>query len=294
VIQVEPVTESGDVVRLRLARHFAGRWAYYYTAAYWVDGLLVDTGCSHTVGQLSSAIGNMGVEQVVNTHSHEDHIGANAAVQEMFRCPVLVHFAALRVLREPELQPLQPYRRLFWGMPKASRGEAIGEWIETRRFGFQVIHTPGHSPDHICLFEPDQGWLFSGDAYIGGEDRALREDYDIHQIIASLKKLAELPVSAIFSGSGTVREGGTKPLLEKIAYLESLGGRVRELRDQGFSPREICRQLLGRELPIAYFTLGHFSGLRLVQSYLHNLPAEESPVDFEHESLNSQGANSKT
>jgi glyoxylase-like metal-dependent hydrolase (beta-lactamase superfamily II) len=293
VIQVERVTETGDVVRLRLARQFAGRWAYYFTAAYWVDGLLVDTGCSHTADQLSSAIDSMGVEQVVNTHSHEDHIGANADVQEMFRCSVLAHSAALRVLREPELQPLQPYRRLFWGMPKASRGEAIGEWIETRRFGFQVIHTPGHSPDHICLFEPDQGWLFSGDAYIGGKDRALREDYDIHQIIASLKKLAELPVSAIFSGSGTVREGGTKPLLEKIAYLESLGGRVRELRDQGLSPREIRRQLLGRELPIAYFTLGHFSGLRLVQSYLHNLPVEEPPVDLEDESRHPRCANSK-
>jgi hydroxyacylglutathione hydrolase len=157
-----------------------------------------------------------------------------------------------------------------------------------------VIHTPGHSPDHVCLFEPDQGWLFSGDTYIGGKDRALREDYDIHQIIASLKKLAELPVSAIFSGSGTVRESGTKPLLEKIAYLESLGGRVRELHDQGFSPREIRRQLLGRELPIAYFTLGHFSGLRLVQSYLNDPPAAEQPADLEDGSWHSQGANSKT
>jgi hypothetical protein len=43
VVQVERVTESGDVVRLRLARQFAGRWAYYLTAAYWVDGLLIET-----------------------------------------------------------------------------------------------------------------------------------------------------------------------------------------------------------------------------------------------------------
>jgi glyoxylase-like metal-dependent hydrolase (beta-lactamase superfamily II) len=214
----------------------------------------------------------MGVELVVNTHSHEDHIGANADVQEMFGCRIMAHSSALRVLREPELQPLQPYRRLFWGMPKASRGESIGERIETRRFSFQMIQTPGHSPDHIRLFEPVQGWLFSGDAHIGGKDRALREDNDLHQIVGSLKKLAELPVCTIFSGSGTVRKGGTKPLLEKIAYLENLGGRVRELRDQGFSPREIRRQLLGRGLPIAYFALGHFSGLRLVQSYLRDHP----------------------
>jgi glyoxylase-like metal-dependent hydrolase (beta-lactamase superfamily II) len=131
-----------------------------------------------------------------------------------------------------------------------------------------VIATPGHSPDHICLFEPDQGWLFSGDAYIGGQDRALRQDYDIHQIIASLRELARLPVTTIFSGSGTVRTIGQAALQEKVAYLEELGDRICSLHEQGLSPRRIRRQLLGRELPIAYFTFGHFSGARLVRSYL--------------------------
>jgi glyoxylase-like metal-dependent hydrolase (beta-lactamase superfamily II) len=125
VIQVERVTVSGDVIRLRLARQFAGRWAYYFTAAYWVDGMLVDTGCSHTADQLSSAMDNVGVEQVVNTHSHEDHIGANAVVQEMYRCPIMAHSAALRVLREPELQPLQPYRRLPAARPSVSGSRPV-------------------------------------------------------------------------------------------------------------------------------------------------------------------------
>jgi glyoxylase-like metal-dependent hydrolase (beta-lactamase superfamily II) len=131
-----------------------------------------------------------------------------------------------------------------------------------------VLRTPGHSPDHICLFEPDQGWLFTGDAYIGGKDRALREGYDIHGIIASLKVLAVLPVRTIFSGSGSVRDHGSQLLRDKIAYLEELGERIRSLRDQGLSPRRIRRRLFGRDPYITYLTLWHFSGLRLVQSYL--------------------------
>jgi glyoxylase-like metal-dependent hydrolase (beta-lactamase superfamily II) len=267
MIAVNAVEGASPVTQFRLAREL--RWpAPYYTAAYWVDGLLIDTGCAHTARQLGSALKGWRVKTAVNTHSHEDHIGANATVQEMFRCPILAHPAALPILQDPRLQPLQPYRRLFWGWPKPSQGQAIGEQVETPRFRFQVIHTPGHSPDHICLFEPEQGWLFSGDAYVGGKDRALRQGYDIHGIIASLKKLAELPVRTIFSGSGSIRTEGTRHLRDKIDYLEDLGERIQELHRQGLSARRIRRKLLGREVYITYLTLGHFSGLHLVRSYL--------------------------
>ncbi len=275
MIQVEATTTAPAVVRFRMARELLGK-QFYRTAAYWVDGLLIDTGCAHTARQLTSTLKGWRVDQVVNTHSHEDHIGANAQVQEMFRCPILAHPDALPILQNPRLQPLQPYRRLFWGWPRPSKGEPIGDSVETEHYRFKVIRTPGHSPDHICLLEPDQGWLFSGDAYIGGQDRALREGYDICGIIDSLKKLAEFPVQTIFSGSGSVRTNGVEQLWEKITYLEELGERIRTLRDQGLSARRIRRRLFGRELPITYLTLGHFSGLRLVQSYLAGAPSPES------------------
>jgi glyoxylase-like metal-dependent hydrolase (beta-lactamase superfamily II) len=258
-----------------LARELLGK-PFYFTAAYWVDGLLIDTGCAHTARQLTSALKGWRVDRVVNTHSHEDHIGANAGVQEIFRCTVLAHPDALPILQNPKLQPLHPYRRLFWGWPKPSRGEPIGEWVETEQYRFQVVHTPGHSPDHVCLFEPNQGWLFSGDAYVGGKDRALRQDYDIYGIIASLRKLADLPVKTIFSGSGSVRADAVEHLLEKVAYLEELGERIHSLRDQGLSPRRIRRRVFGREPTITYFTLGRFSGLRLVQSYLAGAPSPKA------------------
>ena len=272
MIQVKQIESAPQVVGFRMA-HKVPVLEPYYTAAYWVDGLQIDTGCAHTAQQFLSVLKAWPVEQVVNTHSHEDHIGANAEVQERFDCPIWAHPEALSILHNPRLQRLQPYRRVFWGWPKPSRGEAIGEWMETQHFRFQVIHTPGHSADHICLFEPDQGWLFSGDTYVGGKDRALRQGYDIYGIIASLKELAKLPVRAIFAGSGSVRLNGVEPLEEKITYLEELGERIRSLRAQGLSARRIRRQVLGRDQQITYITLGHFSGLHLVQSYLAGSPS---------------------
>jgi glyoxylase-like metal-dependent hydrolase (beta-lactamase superfamily II) len=291
MIQIENAITTGEVVKLRMAREILGRSAYF-TAAYWVDGLLIDTGCAHCARQLTSALKGWQVDLVVNTHSHEDHIGANADLQETFRCPILAHAEALPILENPRLQPLQPYRRLFWGWPRPSRGESIGQQIETKRHRWQVIHTPGHSPDHICLFEPDRGWLFSGDAYIGGRDRALRAGYDIHGIIASLKKLADLPVQTIFSGSGSVRPNGAI-LRDKITYLEELGERIQLLHDRGFSARRIRRRVLGRELPITYLTLGHFSGLRLVESYLTGFlssPSTAEPVVTEPKKVEQESA----
>jgi len=267
MLQIKPAIDSGAVVNLRFARDVLG-WRPYHTAAYWVDGLLIDTGCAHTASELASTIRRWKVKQIVNTHCHEDHIGANAELQALFGCPARAHALALPILANPQLQPLQPYRLLCWGRPRPSRAEAVGAWVETEHHRFQVIATPGHSPDHVALFEPEQGWLFSGDTYIGGEDRALRAGYDIRGIIASLRRLSELPVTTIFSGSGSVRTQGVQPLVDKVAYLEQLGESILSLHNQGLSQRQIKRKLFGRDPFIAYFTLGHFSGLRLVQSYL--------------------------
>jgi glyoxylase-like metal-dependent hydrolase (beta-lactamase superfamily II) len=74
-----------------------------------------------------------------------------------------------------------------------------------------VLYTPGHSLDHLCLYEPRQGWLFSGDLFVGGRDRALRSGCDIWQIIASLKAIAALPVVCLFAGSAARRTSERSP-----------------------------------------------------------------------------------
>lgn len=257
----------GEVHQYRMARTLLGR-NVYFTTAYLVDGLMIDTGCAHTAGELLEALSGERVERIVNTHSHEDHFGANAEIQERFEVEALAHPLALPVLADPRCRRLRPYQKVMWGWPRPSRGTPVGERVETGRHVFEVLHTPGHSLDHICLFERERGWLFTGDTYIGGKDRALRADYDVWEIIASLKKLAALDVEMLFPGSGTVRDKAREVLADKVAYLEGLGEEVLALYERGVSPERIRKRLLGREGSICLITLGHFSGRQLIRAYL--------------------------
>jgi glyoxylase-like metal-dependent hydrolase (beta-lactamase superfamily II) len=270
------VTEHGPVVAFRAARSILGR-GFYFTAAYWVDGLLIDSGCRFTAPELLRALppDTRPTRLIVNTHSHEDHIGANGLLQRARGSAIQAHPLTLPILANPRLQYLHLYRRVFWGWPLPSSGEAIGEWVETPHYRFQVIHTPGHSPDHICLYEPEQGWLFSGDAYIGGRDRAARADYDIYSIIESLKTLATLRLSSLFPGSGTVRtDDPAADIRRKILHMEELGAQVHMLHQQGYNVAAIQKRLLGPETSIFYLTLGHFRGSHLVRAYLRDEPAK--------------------
>lgn len=264
-------TKFEDVTRFDSARTVAGK-GYYWTTAYRVGDLVIDTGCAYSADELAKALAGEHITHIVNSHSHEDHIGANGVLQNQHAgLKIFAHPLALPVLKDPRrTQPLQPYRRLFWGWPEPSEGQPVedGQVIETGNYQFEVIYTPGHSPDHICLYEEARGWLFTGDLFVGGKDRALRVDYDIWQIIASLKKVATLSLTKLFPGSARVRDNPKQELSAKIDYLEKTGEKVLEMRKKGLSKKAIAKNVFGGPMWIEYVTLGHFTRAGLVNSYL--------------------------
>ena len=264
-------TQLDGIVRFDLARGFAGR-GLYFTTAYLVDDMMVDTGCAHTAPQLLAALEGKTVRRVMNTHSHEDHIGANGPLKRSRPdLKILAHPLGLAVLADPRRhQPLQAYRRILWGWPEPTEAEPLedGDVIETEHHRFEVIHTPGHSPDHLCLYEPHRGWIFSGDLFVGGRDRALGHSYDIWQIVASLKKIARLPADLLLPGCARVRHNPGEAIAEKIAYLEALGQRVLDLHGKGRSVAAIARAVCGPAMPIEAITMGKFSRRNLVRSFL--------------------------
>ncbi len=70
----------------------------------------------------------------------------------------------------------------------------------------RVIHTPGHTPGGICLYEPQSKSLFSGDTVFpyGSIGRTDLPGGSARHIVTSIKKLTELDVAILYPGHGPV------------------------------------------------------------------------------------------
>jgi len=258
-------TEPEPITCIHLARTFFGR-SLYSVKAYLVDGLLIDTGCPATASELAAWCQGRNVRQAVNTHHHEDHAGGNRVLQKTLGLPIAAPVQAVPILAD--FPRLQFYRWLMWGQPGDVTVEPLGDAVETDRHRFEVISTPGHCPDHICLFEPKQGWLFSGDLFIHERVRYLRADEDARRTLESLRQVLALkPRLLVCSHAGLV-EDGSGAIERKIAYWEGVAKEARSLRRKGLSLRKVTDRLLGPEDMMSRITRGHFAKINLIRSLL--------------------------
>ena len=258
--------QEGPVNLIRMTSRFLGI-PIYKVHAFFVDGLLIDTGFAFGRDRFLKLVDKLHPHTVINTHHHEDHTGNNFWMGEKYGVRPLAHPKTSSYLKHPS-QWIPWYRRLVWGCPHPSETGELDSEIRTPRFRFLVIPTPGHSDDHICLYEPNEGWLFSGDLFISERMRYLRKEEDIHSIIDSLKKIAGLRLKSMFcSFSGSI-ENPLVSVQKKIVYLESLRQKVEEGFHQGLSPREIQWRLLGRGDQLGFFTSGEICKRNLINAFL--------------------------
>jgi hydroxyacylglutathione hydrolase len=254
-----------QVTQIKLCR-YADFIPGTYVSAYLVDSLLIDSGPAYTAEELTEFLKDKGVKTVINTHHHEDHIAANSLLKERYGVEVLAHPLAVSKINQPA--KLYPYQEEIWGYPIPSRVKEIGDSVTSRHFRFEVIHTPGHDRDHICLFEPKHGWLFTGDLFFSTHPNAARPQEDVRQIIADLKRVRDLAPRLVFPAPGKVVTEPVPVLEQTIHYLEDVGQKVMELNYKGLSPAEIVQQTFGNESPLAELTQQQFSSLNLIKSFL--------------------------
>lgn len=63
----------------------------------------------------------------------------------------------------------------------------------------QILHTPGHSPGHMCFYEQNSGYLFTGDLVYQDTLLAYYPSTDPEAYLVSLEKLAKLLTKNLFS-----------------------------------------------------------------------------------------------
>jgi glyoxylase-like metal-dependent hydrolase (beta-lactamase superfamily II) len=260
VIRLE---EHGEVAFYRMARRLFG-WPMYWTGAYLIDGLLVDCGPPATAHAFVRALEGKRVESLVVTHHHEDHMGAASALRAARGLDPQVHPAGVALLEGGFAQ--EGYRRLAWGRPPRVPARALGAEVTTRSLRLEVVPTPGHSPDHVCFFERERGWLFTGDLFLAERLRYLRADEDLAALIASLDRVSALPARQVFCAHRGLVRGGVDALRRKRDHLVAWRDRARELLAEGLPEREVARRVVGREGFLTWFSGGRFAARNFVRA----------------------------
>ncbi len=255
-------TQYGEILQIKLCRDKG----FTAVSCYLLDGLLIDTGPAHTAQELTEFLRNAAVKNVINTHHHEDHISANKLLQERYGVEIFAPPLAVDKINEPA--ELFPYQEVVWGYPIPSQVKPLVKGISTGLYTLEVIPTPGHDHDHICLFERKQGWLFTGDTYTTTRPVVCRPMEDQRQIIEDLKVLRSLEPHILFPAPTRVIMEPLDKLDRTIAYLEDLGARIEDLYREGMNPEEIRQQIFGEENPIAERTQQQFSSVNMILSFL--------------------------
>lgn len=271
-----------DNVVTQLLSRFSG--GYDYAVCYLIDDtLLVDTGfgwANQALRRTLVAVGaNTTIENVVNTHYHEDHTGNNDLLAEMTGATILAHPQAIPEIRFPS--QVAWYRNFLFGPSRTVDVAPIGEYIETPRFRFEVHDTPGHCPGHICLFEPTKRWLFSGDLYIAPDLDSQLADADGPQWIASLDRALALRPTCLFDAHGTIltdTDSVMALLQRKRDFLVEIRQRVLAVAGHPQTIQEMTRKVFNQRDLVEYLSLNDgwmslitgsdFSRGNLIKSFL--------------------------
>ena len=167
---------------------------------------LIDTGCGiGNIKALAEDYTKLPI-MVVNTHSHNDHIAQNYMFEEVaiFDAPNSRRAAKngctreemARLIREGNLwKPLpEDFNPKDYHVPpfNVTRWLKEGDVIDLGGRKLKVYHTPGHSPDSICLLEADARLFWTGDLFYTGAIYTYLEGGDIDAFIRSYRKMIDL------------------------------------------------------------------------------------------------------
>jgi len=147
------------------------------------EALLFDTGMGiENIKTVVKKITKLPVK-VINSHTHFDHIGNNYRFEDVM---VFDHIFSLTNAKSG----FKKYKVHSFGWIKKICDSEI---VELNPYRFEVIHTPGHSPDSICLYEKEKGWLFSGDTLYEGPLYLHLSESNKKSFVESIKKIILLP-----------------------------------------------------------------------------------------------------
>ncbi|RIX48417.1 MAG: MBL fold metallo-hydrolase [Rhodocyclales bacterium GT-UBC] len=175
---------------------------------------LIDSGyVSHagqTVELVRHALDGRQLKRLINTHSHSDHIGGNAALQVAFGCEIIVPAGLHAVIADWDenallLSPLGQQSARF----QHDSLLGAGSELEMGGLNWQSLAVPGHDMEALAYYNPENRLLISGDALWENGfgvifPELLGEADGLAHTRATLEMLGRLAIDTVIPGHGRV------------------------------------------------------------------------------------------
>lgn len=258
----KPLKASKERLVDVIEQKVVGPLALTHVNVYLIEGtkenLLIDTGWDtpDAFAELNKELRNNGfsfkdISQILVTHFHPDHYGLAGKIKQISGAKLALSEIETEMLdsRYINLAELLKQMRRFLlanGVPKTEilkLSEASlparklvvpttpdiklkeGKKISIDPFEFKVLSTPGHSPGHICLYEPHRKLLFTGDhilpeisSHIGCHPQS--GENPLGAYLNSLKAMMKLEVNFAFPGHGPAFSGVRQIIENSLRHHE--------------------------------------------------------------------------
>ena len=219
------------------------------------------------------------IERLVVTHPHIDHYGMAGRLVEEAGCALWMHESShddLELYRDPqgraealrhlladhgvdqkeveELSQFEDWRAFVSKLVEPTHEVKDGDTLEAGGRKWEMLHTPGHSPAHICLWSAPDRILISGDHLLGSitphiDYKRSGDEDPLGDFLASLARIEQLDPALVLPGHGRpFEEGAERARVNARHHDRRLGAILQVVRREAHTADEITDEIFGETL----------------------------------------------
>jgi glyoxylase-like metal-dependent hydrolase (beta-lactamase superfamily II) len=231
---------------------------------------LIETGCPVQATEILEALEILGynaeeISYIIPTHVHGDHAGGvGFLAQRMPQAHVLARPKAAKLLADPSVTDrlMQSFKHVFGDdaevrfgmMPPVPQEKFVlvedGDSIPLGSRELQIIHTPGHDPNHLCYLDTSSRGVFCGDA-LGAYFSEIEVLFtcpvpgsDPYLFLQSIEKLKKLKPEMVFFSHGSAAKDADKIIQSALDVTRHCNDTALEALESGENQKDVARRLI--------------------------------------------------